>query len=423
MAWRTVTKTTGKHEITIIGAGIVGIATAIYLQRDGHRVVVVDKGDPGRATSYGNAGSIAPSSIIPMALPGTLKNVPKWITDPLGPLTLSWRRVPSLLPWFWHFRNACTKEAASRGARALRSLNGPSLESYRALLASAGAPDLLRHDGMLHVYRTEAGFAGSAFARQLRTDYAGEVEIVDAARIHDLEPALASAYRLGFFLRDNGHVRSPLRVVQVLARHFTDGGGTLVRATVEGLKLDGDAPVALRTDRGDMPVDRVVISAGAWSQPLAKQVGVRAPLAHERGYHVEIADPGIDMRLPVTDGEGKFVATPMEGGIRIAGTSEFSRADAPANWARTQALAKLGARLLPDLKVDRYEQWMGTRPSIPDSLPIVGRAPRSDRVYLAYGHGHFGLMAAPATGQVISDLVAGRAPRIDIAPFRPDRFT
>src|SRR5688572_12415184 len=228
---------TVKRDITIIGAGIVGITTAIYLQREGHRVTVVDKGEPGRGTSFGNAGSIAPSSIIPMAMPGTLKNVPKWITDPLGPLTLAWTQVPALLPWLMHFRKLCTREAAERGARALRSLNGPSLDSYKALLASVGAPDLIRHDGMLHVYRSEAALAGTAFARELRTANASEVEIVDAARIHDLEPAIAPDYRYGFFLRDNGHVRSPYRVVEVLARHFVAQGGTIVRAAVNGFRF------------------------------------------------------------------------------------------------------------------------------------------------------------------------------------------
>jgi D-amino-acid dehydrogenase len=413
---------TTRHDITIIGAGIVGIATAVYLQRDGHRVTVVDKGEPGRGTSYGNAGSVAPSSIIPMAMPGTIRNIPKWITDPLGPLTISWRRVPSLLPWFLHFRAACTREGAMRGARALRSLNGASLESYKELLAFVGAADLLRHDGMLHVYRSEAAFAGTAFSRQLRTELAGEVEIVDAVRIHDLEPSLSPDYRYGFFLRDNGHVRSPFGVVHALARHFTESGGTLVRAAVHRLRLNAGRPVALATDEGEIPVETVVIAAGASSSVLARQVGVKAPLAHERGYHIEIPEAGVTVRVPVTDGEGRFVATPMQNGLRLAGTSEFNHADAPANWARAEALAKLGQRMLPGLKVDHYEQWMGTRPSMPDSLPVVGRAPRCERVYLAYGHGHFGLMAAPATGQVISDLVAGREPRIDITPFRPNRF-
>jgi len=413
---------TARRDVTIIGAGIVGIATAIYLQRDGHRVTVVDKGEPGRGTSFGNAGSLAPSSIIPMGMPGVLRNVPKWLTDPLGPLTLSWRQVPRLLPWLLHFRAACTKEAVIRGARALRSINAPSLESYTELLAAAGASDLLRHDGMLHVYRSEASFAATAFARELRAQYIGEIEVLDAGRIRDLEPAASPEFRYGIFLRDNGHVRSPYRVVEVLARHFVDNGGSIVRAAVSGFRFGADGPAALKTDQGEMPVDRVVIAAGTASSALARAVGVRAPVAHERGYHIEIPEPGITLRVPVTDGERRFVATPMEGGIRLAGTSEFSNADAAPNWRRTDALARLGPQMLPQLKVEGYSRWMGTRPSMPDSLPVLGPAPLSDRVFLAYGHGHFGLMAAPATGQVISDLIAGRTPRLDIEPMRPERF-
>jgi D-amino-acid dehydrogenase len=211
-------------------------------------------------------------------------------------------------------------------------------------------------------------------------------------------------------------------VVQALAEHFTRNGGTIVRAAVGRFRMNAGEPAALETDQGSIAVDRVVIAAGAASRALARQVGVRAPLAHERGYHIEIPEPEVEVRVPVTDGESRFVATPMEGGLRLAGTSEFDRSDAPPNWARTEALAKLGPRMLPGLAVDQYERWVGTRPSTPDSLPILGRAPRCERVFLAYGHGHFGLMAAPATGQVIADLVAEREPRIDITPFRPHRF-
>ena len=408
-------------DITIIGAGIVGVATGIYLQRDGHRVTIVDKGDPGQGTSFGNAGSIAPSSIIPFAVPGVLKNVPKWITDPLGPLTLSWRQLPSLLPWFLHFRSACTRERAQRGAKALRSINGPSLENYKALLASVGASDLLRHDGMLHVYRTESSFAGSAFARELRNENAAEIEIVDAARIHDIEPALADDYRYGFFLRDNGHVRSPWRVVDVLAKHFVAQGGTLVKANVDGISVTNGA-VSLSTDAGEVSGDYAVVAAGAASPRFVRWLGVTVPVAPERGYHIEIPEPRVNLRVPVTDADGKFVAAPIEGGIRLAGTSEFRRSDAPPNWQRAEALATLAPTLLPGINEAGYSRWMGTRPSTPDSLPVIGRAPQSERVLLAFGHGHFGLMSAPATGQVISDIVAGRTPRIDIEPFRPDRF-
>src|SRR5262245_36608187 len=193
-------------EIIVVGAGIVGIATAIYLQREGHRVTVLDRQEPGEGTSFGNAGSLAPSSIVPIAVPGTIRHVPKWLRDPLGPLTLSWRQLPFLLPWFLHFRRACQPERAQRAAAVLRSINGPSVEAYVELLAAADAPELMQRAGMLHVYRTEAGFNATAFGRRLRTDNGCVVELVDAEKIHELAPGLAPDYRWGFFLPDNAHV-------------------------------------------------------------------------------------------------------------------------------------------------------------------------------------------------------------------------
>ena len=409
-------------DVTVIGAGIVGVATALHLQREGHRVTVVDRAAPGQATSYGNAGSLAPSSIIPMAMPGTIRQVPKWITHPLGPLTISWRELPSLLPWFLHFRRACELEQVHRGARALRSLNRSSLHAYQALLASVGAPELVRHEGMLHVFRTEAGFAGTALARRVREQNEALVEVLDAEAIRRMAPALSPDYRFGFFLPDNGHVTNPGRVVEALAADFLRGGGMIVRAAVSGFRFERGSPSALVTDQGAMPVDRVVIAAGAWSKALAAKLGSRIPIAPERGYHIEIPQPGVELKRPVTDGEGRFVATPMEGGLRIAGTSEFRNADAPPNWSRTDTLATLAPRLLPGLSVEGHRRWMGTRPSMPDSLPVLGRSPRHENVYFAFGHGHWGLMAAPATGQAIAALIAGREPEIDLEPFRPDRF-
>lgn len=409
-------------EITVIGAGIVGVTAALYLQREGHRVTLVDPAAPGLGASFGNAGSLAPSSIIPMAMPGVLRQVPKWITHPLGPLTLSWRALPALLPWFLHFRRACEPAQVARAARALRSLNRSSVHSYQTLLASVGAPELVKVEGMLHVYRTEAGFDASAGARKLRTDNEAPVEVLGADAIHRLAPALSRDYRWGFLLPDNGNVTNPGRVVEVLAADFVKNGGMLVRARARGFRYSGGTVSHVITDEGAMPVQNVVLAAGASSKALAAKLGTRIPIAPERGYHIQIPDPGVELALPVTDGEGRFVATPMEGGLRFAGTSEFRSADAPPNWARTDALVKLSARLLPEVKTAGYSRWMGTRPSMPDSLAVIGRSPRYANAYFAFGHGHWGLMAAPATAQVVAELVAGRAPHIDITPFRPDRF-
>lgn len=409
-------------EVTVIGAGIVGIATALYLQREGHHVRVIDPQAPGEGTSLGNAGSIAPSSIVPAALPGTLGQVPKWLLDPLGPLTISWRQLPLMLPWFLHFRRACDPARAQRAAANLRALNEPAVDAYADLLTTAGAPELLRREGMLHVYKTEAGFNASAFARKLRTDNGCAVELVDAAGIRGFSPGISPDYRWGFYLPDNAHVRNPLRVTKALAGHFARNGGVLERASVRRIKCDSHGLITLDTDAGRSTAECVVIAAGFASVKLAARLGTRIPLAPERGYHIEIPDAAPEQRCPVTDGGSRFVATPMESGLRIAGTSEFQAAGAPPNWDRSEALATLAAKMFPGLRVDNYTRWMGVRPSTPDSAPVIGRSPRHKRVLFAFGHGHWGLMAAPATGQLIADLVAERTPRIDITPFRPERF-
>ncbi|MCW5605349.1 MAG: FAD-dependent oxidoreductase, partial [Burkholderiales bacterium] len=328
-------------EITIVGAGIVGVMTAIYLQREGCRVTVIDRQAPGEGTSFGNAGSIAPSSIIPIAVPGTLRQVPKWLRDPLGPLTLSWRQLPFLLPWFLHFRRACRPDRARRTAATLRSLNGPAVDAYAELLAAAGVPELLRHEGMLHVYRTEAGFNASASGRKLRADNGCTVEVVDTERIRELVPSLSPDYRWGFYLPDNAHVRNPSRVVKALAALFERNGGTLVRAMVMDLECHANGTVVIETDAGRETAECAVIAAGYASTRLAARLGTRIPRAPERGYHIEIPGAAPEQKCPVTDGGSRFVATPMEGGLRIAGTSEFRAADAPPNWKRAEILAKL----------------------------------------------------------------------------------
>lgn len=410
------------QEITVIGAGIVGVVTAVYLQREGHRVTVIDPQPPGEGTSFGNAGSIAPGSIVPVALPGTLQQVPRWLSDPLGPLTLSWRVLPSLLPWFLHFRRACAPDQVQRGAATLRATNAPAVDAYAELLAAAGAPELMRREGMLHVYRSEAGFNASAFGRRLRTDNGCPVELVDADRIHALSAGLDAGYRWGFYLPDNAHMRNPSRVVKVLAQYLVANGGALIKATVRSIGRSGSGLVRLQTDAGDHGADLAVIAAGYASARLAAKTGVRVPLAPERGYHIEIAGAVPEQKCPVTDGEARFVATPMEGGLRIAGTSEWQAADAPPNWQRTDTLATLTARMFPGLDTREHSRWMGVRPSTPDSTPVIGRSPQNERVLYAFGHGHWGLMAAPVTGQIVADLIADRVPRVDITPFRPDRF-
>lgn len=408
--------------VTVIGAGIVGIACALYLQRDGHRVIVIDRLPPGEGCSAGNAGVLSSGSCLPMNMPGTMRDVPRWLLDPLGPLAVSWTYLPRLLPWLIRFARTATHERVAQVADALRVLHRTTVDSYLDLARDAGCEDLIRPSGYLHVYESEASFAKNVSRWEMRRARGVAVEFLGAQEIRELDPALAPVFKRAAFMPDHGYARNPLRLVQALAGHFARAGGILRRGEVRDFALGPCGPSQIYTDNGTLDVDVLVVAAGAWSGALCRRLGSRVLLESERGYHVTIDNPGIEPRHPITFADRHFVATPMEMGLRLAGTDELAGLAAPPNYARARLLLDLGRRMFNGLDTSRYTMWMGHRPGMPDTLPVIGRSPRFADVYFAFGHGHTGLTAAPMTGQLIADLIAGRKPRIDVRPFRIDRF-
>jgi D-amino-acid dehydrogenase len=413
--------------VAVIGAGMVGVCAASWLQRDGHSVFIVEAGEPGHGASYGNAGALNASSVTPMSMPGILWHVPRWLFDPLGPLSLRWRYLPMAAPWLWRFVRAGTPEKIHAQARALRPLVGATLEALAPLVRDAGAQDLVHKLGHLYVYRTPQGPEKERLAWELRRENGVEIDEFDADELRQLEPALSRDYVRGLLVRENGHTSNPLGLVERLLGHFLRSGGELVRAKALGFCLEGGRLTAIRTDRGELPAAAAAVCAGAWSKPLAASLGDKIPLETERGYHLMIRDPEVAPRIPTADADGKFVATPMDTGLRFAGTVELAGLAAPPDWRRARILLQQGRRMLPGLASDYAEErisvWMGRRPSLPDSLPALGRAGATPDVVYAFGHGHVGMTAAPMTGRLVADLVAGRPPAIDIAPFAPSRFT
>lgn len=410
------------RKIIVIGAGIVGSTIALRLLRDGHDVTLLDPDPPGSGTSYGNAGSLSPGSIVPLALPGTLRSIPGWLADPLGPLSVSVARGPFLLPWLYRFWRAGRQDRVVPIVRAMQSLNRHCVTAYEHLLADAGAPELLAREGMLHVFRSEQAFAASAMGRQLRTDHGVQVELMDAAAIRRHSPALADGYQFGFFLADGGHVRNPQRVVTSLVGRFQSLGGQVLAARARELVIQRDKVIGVRTDEGELQAEDTVLAAGIGSVQLAQQLRVSVPVIAERGYHVQFNDPGLHLSRPVTDAQAKCVATPMEEGLRIAGTSEFTSAGARPNWKRADVLVRNAVAMYPGLKIHAMQRWAGSRPSTPDSLPVICPAPQHQGAFLAFGHGHWGLMAAPATAQLVADMIARRPSSSDISSFHVNRF-
>ncbi len=408
--------------VTVVGAGVVGIACAVHLLRDGHRVTIVDRAAPGEACSYGNAGVLASYACLPVSYPGLAWSVPGMLFRRDGALRIRWRYWPTLIPWLAMFLRAGRMDRMQASARALSFLVTGSLEQHRELARGTGVEHLLQPAPLVYAYADERALAKGMQSWNWRRPYGVAPRVVRGAELRELEPALSPRLGCAVVIDDCGYTTNPSKLVKGLAEYAQRQGATLLAREVLDMHPQPNGGMRLATDDGDILADKVVIAAGAWSAKLAARCGDRFPLEAERGYHVVLRNPGVEPRTIVGSATGKFLATPMEEGLRLAGTSEFAGLDAPPDYRRAEVLRRQARDLFPDANVDDYSQWMGQRPSLPDSLPVIGRARRHASLYYAFGHQHVGLTSAPRTGRLIADLIAGRAPNIDLAPYRADRF-
>lgn len=409
--------------IAVIGTGIVGVCTAAWLQRDGHQVTFIDPLEPGEACSFGNAGSLSPSACLPVGMPGMWKRVPRWLLDPLGPLTVRWRYAPAVLPWLVRMLRHSSREEVTRIATALRTLLEPIFDCYDPLLAHADAQSLVRRSGCLYVYSSREAAAQWQWGMNLRRSLGVKLVDVERDELEALEPDLKGRFRFGLLAPDNGSTADPSALVKALhARCLADGARRNGHSVV-GFERQGGRVTGVTLDSGDtLAVDGVVVAAGAWSAPLAAELGERVPLETQRGYHVTVRSSNLALRHTVMAVEHNLMVNPMAMGLRLAGTVEFAGLQAPPNYERADALLQQGRHLFPHLDTSEITRWMGHRPCMPDSLPVVGRTRGVDNAWLAFGHGHMGMCMGASTGREIAHLVAGRAPQVDLAPFRPDRF-
>lgn len=415
--------------VAVIGAGAVGAATALTLAREGHRVTLIEPGEPGgeQAASYGNACWISPESVVPMATPGVWKKVPGWLSDPLGPLTIRWAHLPALAPWLVRFlRAGSTVAKVERTSRALRSLVHDAVERHEALAASAGASELIARNGHLYAFRDRADFEAEALGWRLRREAGVRWLELSAEELHQREPALSREYRFALLLEDAAHVTDPGAYVAALASAALAQGAMHRRARATGFEIRGGRLQAVLTSDGRVAADRAVIAVGAHGKALAKAAGDSVPIESERGYHIVIDAPEASVRTPVMVADAKTPLTPTAHGLRIAGQVELAAIEADPAWARSDVLLALARRMLPGLPAEippeRIRSWMGHRPSVADGLPVLGPASGSSDIVHAFGHGHIGLAASAKTAALVADLVAQRAPAIDLSPFSPARF-
>jgi glycine/D-amino acid oxidase-like deaminating enzyme len=415
-----------RRHVLVIGAGLVGLASARWLQKHGHRVTLIDRDPPlpgaswRQACSYGNACTVAPHGVVPVATPGLTWRVPGMLAKPTGPLAIVWRYLPSLAPWLRAFLRSSSTAEVERIAGVLSDLLGRADGAWRPLIEESGSGDLLRKNGCLYLYKTEAEFAAAEADNLLRERHGVTLDRLDSAQVRALEPKLAPLYYRGVLFRDAYTIEDPKVLATRLARTIVEHGGSFVRGEAHGLKV-GEAGVTVWIDGNEHRADQLLVAAGAWSRTLAKQVGDHVLLDTERGYHVLFPAAGGLLGRPVCYPGHGFYMTPMAAGLRAAGTVELGGLAAKPNPRRTAMIAKAVSSLLPGAG-EPADEWLGFRPSMPDSLPVIGNSPTNPRVTYAFGHGHLGVTLAAATGRLVADLVSRLRSDLDIGPLRPDRF-
>jgi len=408
-------------DIIVVGAGIIGVACALQLARQGRQVLVVDPQEPGMGASYGNAGHLATEQVFPIADLSILKRLPGMLLDPMGPLRLDWKYLPHALPWFVRLLLNLRPANYQRTVAGIRALNEGSLGAWQRLLHSIGRAELLREDGSLLVFeRADSREALNALQQRMQQQQV-PVAFWSGDAIRGAVPQLSDNIQGGLFFPGTGHFLDPYHVVCELVRAARASGVQFLKRQVLDGRVDAQG-TSLSTDQEPLSARQVLIACGAHSAKLtAALTGKKVPLDTERGYHLML--PNEHHRLPfaVTSLERKFIMTPMTDGLRLAGTVEFAGLDRPANMARAWQLHRLSKGLFrEDLSAEGATPWMGFRPSLPDSLPVIDRV-CDGKVLLAFGHQHLGLTQAAVTAEWVGELArGGQAP--SLAPYRLDRF-
>ncbi|MCV6585300.1 MAG: FAD-dependent oxidoreductase [Marinibacterium sp.] len=409
------------RHVIVIGAGIVGASTALWLLRAGEAVTVVDRAGWGAGTSHGNAGVLAAASMVPVTGPGLIPKAPGMLMNPDYPLFLRWRYLPRLLPWLRRYLSHANDADTRRIAAGLAPIVGDSVAQHHALADGTAAADWLTDSRYSFAYADHAAFEADAYTWALRAQHGFAPDLHQGADVQRSEPSLSPDITCLASVSDHGYVRDPGGYVQALGQEVMALGGRFVQAELRDFDLDGDRVTGVQTDQGPISGDRVVLATGVWSKPLMARLGLRIPLETERGYHIVFRGAQGGPSHPVMLAAGKFVATPMADGLRCAGIVEFGGLDAGPSKAPFDLLRRQTRAAFPNLTWEDEVEWQGHRPAPSDSLPLIGEI-RNTGIYAGFGHHHIGLTGGPKTGRLLSQLITGQVPNLDLTPYAPSRF-
>ena len=412
---------TASQTVIVVGAGIVGASAAIWLQRAGADVVLIDPHPPGEGASFGNAGILASCSVAPVTGPGLAAKAPFMALDPNFPLFVIWKRLPAIAPWLARYLMNANERDTGRIAEGLTGIVADSVQQHRDLAGNTAAAQWLEDSSYAFAYASRSSFASERHVWSLRRKAGFVPEEIEGPAVQELVPGLSPEVEFLAVMKNHGYVRSPGNYVKDLVRTMQSGGGQFVQARMRDIELTEGRITAVLTDAGRMACSAAVIAAGVRSGPLAKKLGLRVPIQSERGYHILFRNPSVRLPFPIMVAAGKFVATPMNDGLRCAGVIEFGGLDQPPSPAPLALIRQHVAAAFPQLEYEGMQEWSGHRPAPSDSLPLIGEI-GSTKVFAAFGHHHIGLTGGAKTGRIVAALAAGTDPGINVGPYLPSRF-
>jgi glycine/D-amino acid oxidase-like deaminating enzyme len=413
--------TSRQPTLIVLGAGVAGLSLALYLQRSGQQVMVIDPLPPAGGTSYGNAGLISSDTAVPIALPGMLGKVPRWLADREGPLIVRPSYLPTALPWLMRWIAASRMERVLRISDAMRALHKDSLVCWRELLGAEHYADLIRPVGQVRIWEGEG--AESRIEMMVAERHGIKVERLDANALRQIYPDISPNVAHGLLVPGNAYTVNPQRLVRTLGTLLVDAGGEIIAERAMKIIPHGSAAgYRVITNISNRSAPKIVVATGAWTRELLDPLGIRVPLETERGYHATMPAPNLTLPIPISVKNRGFGLTSMEGGLRAAGTVEIGGLRAPLDERRAMVLVSHAKRIFPKLETGEPSYWMGHRPSTPDSLPVLGEAPGRTGLFFSFGHGHFGMTGSPPSARLVSQLVNGGPVSIDPAPYACNRF-